>query len=159
MQIVRLTPDEGPRLRTIRLASLLDAPDAFGSTHAETASRPPESWRRQLETLATFVARIDDLDVGVVRGGPSPECAEEAFLFSMWVAPSARGCGVGEALVAAVVEWARGAGFARVVLDVADDNRPAIGLYARLGFTPTGESGHLPPPRQHIREHRRALTV
>ena len=47
MEIQRLTPGEGERLKAIRLASLRDAPDAFGSTLEETAVRPPESWRNQ----------------------------------------------------------------------------------------------------------------
>lgn len=158
MRIVRLTPDEGPRLRAIRLAALRDAPDAFGSTYAETAARPPADWAAQLRDLATFVAVLDGADAGMVRGGPG-ERAGDAWLLSMWVAPSARGRGVGEALVAAVVDWARREGFARVVLDVADENAPAVGLYARLGFEPTGEVGHLPPPRERRREHRRALPL
>ncbi len=159
MQIVRLTPDEGPRLRAIRLAALEDAPDAFGSTYSETAARPPESWPAQLRSLATFVAVVDGADGGMVRGGPAPDDPGDALLLSMWVAPTARGRGVGRALVGAVVAWARAEGFARLLLDVADQNAPAVALYARLGFVPTGEVDHLPPPRQHIREHRRALRL
>lgn len=159
MRIERLTAEEGPRLRTIRLAALRDAPDAFGSTYAQTAARPPESWRQQLQDLATFVARVDDTDVGMVRGGPSSDQPAEAFLLSMWVAPAGRGRGIGAALVAAVAEWARAAGFERLVLDVADRNAPAVALYRRLGFEPTGDVGHLPPPREHVREHRRALRL
>lgn len=159
VEIRRLTPDEGERLRALRLASLRDAPDAFASTFDETAARPPESWRRQLVDLATFVAVVDGADAGLVRGGPFSEAPGAAMLLSMWVAPAARGRGVGDALVAAVVAWARGAGYARLVLDVADENAPAIALYARHGFEPTGETSALPPPREHVREHRRALAL
>lgn len=159
MEIQRLTHDEGDRLRALRLASLRDAPDAFGATIDETAARPPGSWRRQLVDLATFVAVADGVDVGLVRIGPFTEDPRAAMLISMWVAPAARGRGAGDALIAAAVDWARAQGFARVVLDVGDHNAPAIALYARNGFEPTGETGSLPPPREHVREHRRALVL
>lgn len=157
LEIQRLEPHEGERLRVIRLAALRDAPEAFGSTYAETAARPMESWPAQIEALATFVARLDGADVGLVRGGPSDERPGDAFLLSMWVAPIARGRRVGQALIEAVIAWARADGYDTVVLDVGDDNHPAIALYARMGFVATGETGCLPPPRSHIREHRRAL--
>ena len=38
IDIKRLAADEGPRLRTIRLRALADAPDAFGSTYDEAAA-------------------------------------------------------------------------------------------------------------------------
>ncbi|MBX3465895.1 MAG: GNAT family N-acetyltransferase [Planctomycetes bacterium] len=159
MRVARLTPVEGERLRALRLASLRDAPHAFASTHEEAAARPPESWRQQLVELATFVAVADGVDVGLVRAGPFTEDAGAAMLLSMWVAPQARGAGVGDALIDAVVDWARDEGFARVVLDVGDENASAQRLYARHGFAPTGERSRLPPPREHVHEHRRARTL
>ncbi len=159
MEVRRLAPDDWERFRRIRLAALLDAPDAFGSTIDEALARREAGWRSQLETLATFVAIMDDVDVGMVRGGPDDADPATAFLLSMWVAPSFRGCGVGDRLVRVVIDWARSTGFSRLVLDVADHNLPAVALYARAGFDPTGEAGTLPPPRSHIREHRRAMVL
>jgi ribosomal protein S18 acetylase RimI-like enzyme len=159
MKIERLSPDDEDRLRSIRLAALRDAPDAFGSTLEETSARPAESWRQQLRDLATFVAVMGGADAGIVRGVQLDEDPAVAILLSMWVAPTARGKGVGKALVDALVAWARADGFARLVLDVADDNQPAIALYARTGFEPTGETGTLPPPREHVLEHRRSLEL
>ncbi|NYG06493.1 ribosomal protein S18 acetylase RimI-like enzyme [Phycicoccus badiiscoriae] len=63
---------------------------------------------------------------------------------AMWVASHARGRGVADALVNALLEHARGAGLRRVALDVADDNDRAIGFYERVGFTRTGRVGALP---------------
>jgi GNAT superfamily N-acetyltransferase len=157
--IERLGPEDWERLEAIRLASLRDAPQAFGSTLEETEARPADSWRQQLVDLATFLAVIDGQDVGIVRGTHYDGKPGAAILLSMWVAPSARGAGVGEALVETLVDWARQEGYARLLLDVADDNQPAIGLYARMGFEPTGETGALPPPRDHIKEHERGLAL
>ena len=42
IRLQRLGPDEGPRLRAIRLRALRDAPDAFASTLEEAAARTSE---------------------------------------------------------------------------------------------------------------------
>jgi len=68
----------------------------------------------------------------------------EADLVSMWVRPSARGLGAGEALVEAAAEWARARGYPTLFLWVTESNAPARRLYERLGFTLTGESQPLP---------------
>ena len=159
MHTLRLTPEDAERFRAIRLAALLDAPDAFGSTHEETAQRPPESWRGQLAALPTFLVVLNDADVGVVRVAPLDGAPAIAILLSMWVAADARGQGVGNALMDAAIGYARGTGYRQMVLDVADDNAPAIALYARHGFEPTGETSSLPSPREHILEHRRVLVL
>ena len=159
MEIQRLTVPEGARLHSIRLCSLRDAPDAFGSTLEESAVRPLEFWSKQLSELATFVAVDGESDVGLVRGAPDEKARDTGWLISMWVAPEARGRGVGEALVDTVVGWARSEGFVKLLLDVGNDNVSAIALYTRKGFEPTGEVGALPPPREHIREHQRVLRL
>lgn len=159
IEIQRLAAHEGPRLRAVRLRALADAPDAFGSTCDEAADRPPESWAAQLRAIPTFAAVVDGEDVGIVRGVRDDARTDAAWLISMWVAPEVRGRGVGEALVAAVVEWARAGGARRLLLDVGDHNRPAIALYARMGFEPNGTTGALPAPRSHIREHQRELRL
>jgi GNAT superfamily N-acetyltransferase len=159
MEIQRLTSDEAVRLRTLRLRALRDAPDAFDSTFEESFARTPESWATQLSELATFVAVIDGSDAGIARGGPDSRIQNVAWLLSMWVAPEARGQGVGEALVDAVVGWARSNGMVRLLLDVGDDNTAAVALYARKGFSPNGKQSTLLPPRDHIREHQRVLEL
>ena len=159
LNIERLAVNEGLRLRTIRLRALVDAPDAFGTTYDEAAARPLDSWAEQLQEIATFVAVVDGEDVGLVRGAHDDLQPNTAWLISMWVSPEVRRQGVGEALIDAVVEWARISGTRRVLLDVGDHNQPAIALYARKGFEPNGTIGSLPTPRSHIREHQRELQL
>ena len=159
MEIQRLDPAAGPRFREIRLRSLQDAPDAFGSTYQDTAARPDTSWPEQLAAMATFVAARDGRDVGVVRGAPDHEDNRSVWLLSMWVAPEARGTGVGDALVEAVIGWARSSGFARMLLDVGEANLHANALYLRHGFRPNGQTGTLPPPREHVRERQLELDL
>jgi len=155
----RLTGDEGPRLRAIRLRALEDAPDAFSATMNEALTRSLEGWTRQVLELPTFVAVCDGIDVGMVRSALDARSPETAWLISMWVAPDTRRRGVGAALVDAVIGWARANGVTRVLLDVADHNTPAIELYTRKGFVPTGITGAMPAPRAHVREHQRELRL
>jgi len=62
---------------------------------------------------------------------------EQAELISMWVDPEARGSGVFQALVDAVVEWARAANRTTYLM-VRSDNAPAIAAYTRAGFVDLG---------------------
>jgi len=66
---------------------------------------------------------------------------------------------VGNALIDAVIEFARSSGAIRLLLDVGDHNQPAIALYARKGFKPNGQTGSLQALRNHIREHQRELRL
>jgi GNAT superfamily N-acetyltransferase len=152
VSIEHLTVGDGERLRAIRLRSLADAPDAFRTTLEDAAGWSLESWNRQLERLATFVATADGSDVGLVRGALHDHFRDAGYLISMWVAPEARHQGIGSALVDAVVHWARTQSLNRLFLDVSAGNTPAISLYTRKGFVPNGEGGTLPPPREHVRE-------
>ncbi len=133
-----LGPDDWALLRTLRLAALAEAPYAYGSTLAEWEHADERRWRDRLSSVATtFAALRDDEPVGLVSGyGPQDGTAE---LISMWVAPSARGLGVGAVLIEAVVDWATGQGARRVLLHVTEHNAPATRLYERHGFVPTGE--------------------
>ena len=122
-RIDRLTPGEGPRLRAIRLRSLADAPDAFATTLAQSEAQPENSWEQAIASLPTFVAVQGGADVGIVRGAEDPDDAASLYLISMWVAPEARGRGVGGSLIDALVELAHERGFERILLDVGDDQR------------------------------------
>ena len=145
MEIERLSGMEWQRLKRIRLAALQGAPEAFGTTLETAKEWPDDVWRQQARDLPTFVATDDGVDVGMARCATEGS-TEDAYLISMWVAPVARGRGVGEQLVEAVSDWALAAGFSRLLLDVADDNTAAMALYKRLSFRPTGETSRFPPP-------------
>ena len=60
--------------------------------------------------------------------------AEDCLLEDLFVRQSARGSGLGRALVDAVVELARTRGCRRVELDANEDNTAALALYQSAGF-------------------------
>ncbi len=64
--------------------------------------------------------------------------AGEAELFAMAVWPQARRRGAGARLLAAWERGAAGHGAARLFLEVAEDNIPALALYARAGWAVAG---------------------
>ena len=61
--------------------------------------------------------------------------AEDCLLEDLFVLESARGTGVGRALLDAVIERARLRGCRRVELDVNDHNEAALALYRSAGFS------------------------
>jgi GNAT superfamily N-acetyltransferase len=62
---------------------------------------------------------------------------EDCWLEDVFVRESARGTGLGRALVEKVLDVARARGCKRVELDVQSDNAAARGLYSSLGFSDT----------------------
>jgi GNAT superfamily N-acetyltransferase len=137
-------PDEWETLREIRLAALREASYAFGSTYGREAAFTEQNWRDRLTSRSvTFFAGTETGPEPVGLAGVFEEDGT-ADLVSMWVRPSARGQHVGETLVAASVDWARVHGHGTLYLWVTDSNTAARKLYARCGFTPTGESQPLP---------------
>ncbi|MEU1525857.1 GNAT family N-acetyltransferase [Nocardia rhamnosiphila] len=123
--------------RQIRLRSLVDAPHAFGSTLDEARRRGEGDWRELLVRRAQFLAAAVDTAVGTVGvtgdGG-------ELHLISMWVAPEARGTGVADLLLHAVLDHATVRGD-RIRLEVVEGNIAAERLYYRHGFRRTGVRG------------------
>jgi GNAT superfamily N-acetyltransferase len=135
IEVVRLAPDDWATFRAIRLAALADAPTAFGSTLAREQLLGEADWRGKLASRAQFIAR-DGSDVLGTAGGYLD--GDQADLISMWVDPRARGRGVGGALVAQVIAYAREHGCRSIALRVTEGNATAERLYARFGFVRTG---------------------
>jgi GNAT superfamily N-acetyltransferase len=128
----------------VRLAALRDAPYAFGSTFQAEVGVSEENWRNRLADRTRFVAQSEGEVVGTVGGGGSDH-SRTAALTALWVDPQARGRGIGEALVTAVLDWAKDFGYEHVVLWVVDGNSSAQRLYERSGFKRTGAAQTVRP--------------
>jgi GNAT superfamily N-acetyltransferase len=137
----RVTAEEWRALRDVRLRALEESPHAFATRFAEARTRPDEWWidwaarSASGEAQAMFLAWEADEPVGIA-GTFVDDGAR--WLISMWTAPSARGRGVGRALVEAVVELARAAGTRELLLEVTEGNDDAHALYRSCGFVDAG---------------------
>lgn len=160
----RLRADEALSYREIRLAALADTPEAFSSTHADESARPMASWLDRAATGATsdvsaiFVAEESDNWIGLVGGHREEPDSTSVQLVSMWVAPEARGRGLGRALTEAVLGWAGDIGVHEVQLWVMTGNDPALALYESVGFETDGTYQALPsdPCKNEVRMRRLA---
>lgn len=130
----RLGPDDWGVFREIRLRSLADSPDAFGSTLEREQGFTEDEWRQRLSGPVYAVT-----DPGPVAVGGLFEHDGVLHVWGMWTAPAHRGQGharrILDALIAPDVD---------AVLDVNITNRPARAAYGRYGFVATG---HLEPLR------------
>ena len=130
-----------------------------GRDEAETVGRLLVAFRNHLGIdwpsdnafLAGVERLIEDPHTRYVLGAPDDDsppagvaqvrfrygiwwAAEDALLEDLFVAESARGSGLGRALLDRVVELARERGCRRVELDVNDNNEAALALYRSVGF-------------------------
>ena len=148
MIVRRLRAGEAMLFKDVRLRALAEAPTSFGHTHAEISAKPDAYWEEMTASVTSrnvmFVAEADGRAVGMAFGVLQRDRPDVPHLGGMWVDPTARKGGVGRALTTAVLDWARERGFQRIGLWVTEGNAPAITLYERMGFTPTGRRDRQP---------------
>lgn len=148
--IRRIRVGEGAALRDVRLKALRTDPDAFAASLDQGTSRDDHVWNDIAAAAAVghqeviFVIEGDNGFIGMVGAFARPGEPTIRNLYGMWVAPEERGSGLGMELVDAVVHWTRDAGADEVKLWVVETNEPAVRLYERAGFVPTGEAQPLP---------------
>lgn len=143
------------RVITVRPSRARDARACIAIVAEAAAERPrtlalqenelwaPRVWRRNRvewgPSGAWLVAVIDGTVVGQLtldRGSRS--VTRHSAGFGITVAASARGCGVGRALLSVVDTYARENGVTRLELGVFPDNERAIALYTSMGYTQEG---------------------
>jgi ribosomal protein S18 acetylase RimI-like enzyme len=134
-EVRRLGPDDWKDFRDIRLRSLADSPDAFGSTLDREQEFTEEDWRRRL-TGPVYV--VDD---------PYPVAISGIFdndgtphVWGMWTDPAHRGRGHARRLLDALIPPGT-----RAQLDVNVSNDGARTAYERYGFVGTGRLEPLRP--------------
>src|SRR4051794_10963517 len=124
--------DELDALYRVRLRSLAEDPDAFDQTVADAEAKGVEPLAEILALAAidrelVLFGEVDGEVAGLVFGSRSrrPRSQHRARLWGMWVAPQARGQGLGLALVSEAVAWCRRRGVEMVDLWVVTDHRGA----------------------------------
>ena len=100
-----------------------DRPRASGS-HGRRHS-PRRGRRRRHSRWGSFTCAAKPTTTRAARPDTSPTSSSR---------PDARGRGVGETLLAAAEQWARGLGYSLLTLNVFIENTRARALYERAGF-------------------------
>jgi GNAT superfamily N-acetyltransferase len=139
VRVVTAEPADWAAYRELRLRSLGESPDAFGSSYAHEADFSAELWQQRLAGATTFLAVVGgdrQAPIGTVTGLPSD--GEDLPVVAMYVVPDQRGTGCAHLLLDAVADLGRTQAVRRLVLCVTDLDGPAGHCYRRYGFLPTG---------------------
>jgi ribosomal protein S18 acetylase RimI-like enzyme len=134
MNVRRVGPADWETWRDLRLSALATDPTSFGSNLAREKAYDEARWRDMMASGVRVIAEAPE-PAGLVGGTPHRELPDALELWTMWVRPSRRGQGIGEALVGEVLAWAAEHEWPRVRLQVYEHNGRARRLYQRLGFT------------------------
>jgi ribosomal protein S18 acetylase RimI-like enzyme len=146
-----LEPHEWPTYREVRLRSLADSPDAFGSTLAEEQARPADAWAARLSAAAVsgrdypLIAELAGAVVGLVWARVDGTSAAVVKIFQVWVAPECRGRGIAATLMRKAIKWAQCRNAQVVQLGVTRGDTSAVRLYLREGFREVGSPEPLRP--------------
>ena len=158
LEIKPLTPDQWPLLKLVRLRALTEDPEAFGATLAQASARTDAEWQDNarrftlLPPATSFLACSDGTPCGMANCFVIEANPRTAEMTAFWVAPVQRGQGVGEALVAAIIGWAKSQGVTTLQAWVVEDNARALSFYKKLGFQETEKrQPHTPDPAKQIK--------
>lgn len=141
-----LTPDDAPAYRALRLAGIAELPAAFCTSYALESSLPLAQMCQRLQPtpLQRIFGIFDDTQLIAMAGlrrEPIAVVHDKASLWGVYVAPQARGQGLGRQLVQAAIKHACTIPeLTTVRLAVAHDNQAALTLYLSCGFVLSGEA-------------------
>lgn len=139
MIIRRLLPVDALAWRAFRLEMLSEAPAAFGSTFAEVAARPLDSFAVWLDQTHMFAALDGDI-LGSTGWYLPKKDAKDGIVIAAYLRPDWRGKGIIDKLIDAVCCDAAKQ-VSGLKLNVVADNTAAINAYRRNGFKFTNENG------------------
>ncbi len=121
-------------------------PDDAAAMAALHAASFPAGWPES--DFSAWLSSVGHFGVIAVREREAVACvlaretAPDAEILTIAVAPSARGQGLGRAVLEAVTEQASARKAERLLLEVAIDNAAALALYKRSGFVEIARRKH-----------------
>jgi L-amino acid N-acyltransferase YncA len=141
-EIRKLSADDAPQYRELRLRALREHPDAFTSSWEEESVKPVDWYRDRLDSESrAFFAVVDRGELCAMAGLEREERLKnrhKGTVVGMYVAPEQGGRGLGMDLLQAVIREARARGIEQLVLTVTEGNGTAVRLYVRAGFRSFG---------------------
>lgn len=143
-------PDDWELWRSMRLRSLADTPDAYGSTLARESAYSEAEWRERLQGGRAVLVFEDEVPVAM---GAAWRPDDTRFdIVAMWVVPGSRGRGYSKLVLEELVEMGRAEG-RRIGLCVTRGNHVARSAYEKFGFVDTGESDPLREGSELLVDH------
>jgi RimJ/RimL family protein N-acetyltransferase len=130
---VKIRPScEDDRLPLATLfAAVAEEPGGIATEPPVDVEARAATWRLEGDLVAEVAGEV----VGQIHVDATPHGFGE---IGMAVAREWRGRGVGSALMAAAIDWARAEGLHKLCLSVFAQNEAAIGLYRKFGFVEEG---------------------
>jgi ribosomal protein S18 acetylase RimI-like enzyme len=145
-----LAPPDAPAFQGLRLRGLQECPEAFASSYAEEVGTPLVEIEKRLQPKAdsvifgAFQGSLLCAVAGLQRERLA-KLAHKSYIWGVYVAPEARGSGVGAQIMGHALHHAATVlGTRQVNLGVNTRNTVAVSLYKKLGFVEYGlERGYL----------------
>ena len=126
--------------KKLRLESLKDSPDAFGSTYENEVKKDDLEWKDCLIDRITskmsfpLIAEYDNKPAGLAWFNIEKENNKKSVLYQMWINPEFRNKGIGFKILKEYKDWSIKLGAKYLHLNVTTNNNSASHLYSSFGF-------------------------
>jgi ribosomal protein S18 acetylase RimI-like enzyme len=145
VEVRLLVAEDAPALWRLRLEALECEPRFFGETAEEHRRFPVEATATRLRedgpenfVVGAFSEEALVGMAGFIRSGGS-KTRHKGRVWGVYLHNASRGQGIARKMMEALLKEARGLdGLTTAVLTVAEENRPAVELYRRVGFREYG---------------------
>lgn len=149
IEIISLSASQWRVYSNLRLRAIQDSPQAFLDTEEQTITFPASKWRQRLADAAAgkswqLFAKLDGKLVGMIGAYRSDEDVrkDSVTAVGLWVAPEARGKGVGRQLMEALLRAVKKNELIKTIrLSVNVEQTAAVALYKKLEFRIVEEKG------------------
>ncbi len=145
LKIIKLPIKRWKEFRQIRLESLKNDPQAFGTTWGEENSKKDNYWKLELKSklgVKLFFAVIDKKIVGLtgLKFAQHKNFSHIVKIVGVYVNPKFRGKGIAETLLKEVIRKAfLLKDIKKIKLSVNTSQKVAVSLYRKLGFKVYGK--------------------
>lgn len=141
----RLIHDDAEAYKRLRLRALKDHPDFYTSTYADW-DQPAANFAERIESAFTLGAfctlespqKLVGTLTLAIHERKNPKLCHKVEIWSVYVAPEARGQGIARLMMEKCLILAREFGYVAVLLTVTAHNTVAHNLYKNLGFEEYG---------------------
>lgn len=145
VQLQLLTPSDAAAYQSVRLRALQEHPEAFGSSYEDEAHQPIEAVAARLEesddqfVLGAWQQPNQLVGIVALHRSPRLKVRHRAGVGGMYIAPEARGQGIGKAMIQKLIALAPNKlpNLEEIILAVTVGNSAARSIYVGVGFEPS----------------------